>query len=235
MSDETPLVVTPSQTAGPFLHVGLAMHPIARLAGIEPAPGTDGAADSHADAHTEASTSAAASARAHVNGGVAIAAPGERILLVVRITDGADQLVTDALVEVWQPAVAATGDANETAPAGFGRLPTGVDGSCEFETVRPRPAKTATTASNAPTAAGDAAPQAAAHINVCLFARGLLRHIYTRVYFADDPALATDPVLALVPADRRETLIAKPDASHPGRWIFDVRLQGAGETVFFEG
>jgi protocatechuate 3,4-dioxygenase alpha subunit len=228
MSDETPLPVTPSQTAGPFLHVGLTTRPIARLAGTGAGAGGEGAA---ANVNADAS------------------AEGEPIQLVVRITDGADQLVTDALVEVWQPGLAATettsqapseatsqttsqttteaaneSTTEEPATAGFGRLPTGADGACEFETVRPRTSP-----------AGQATGTQATHINVCIFARGLLRQVYTRVYFAGDPALASDPVLALVPEDRRDTLLAQPDATRPGRWIFDVRLQGARETVFFDG
>ena len=72
---------------------------------------------------------------------------------------------------------------------------------------------------------------AASHVDVCLFARGLLRHIFTRIYFAGDPALSEDPVLALVPEDRRETLLAHLDGD---AWVFDLRLQGKGETVFFD-
>ena len=66
---------------------------------------------------------------------------------------------------------------------------------------------------------------------MCLFARGLLRHVFTRVYFAGDPALAGDPVLALVPEARRATLLAHPDGD---AWVFDLRLQGDRETVFFD-
>jgi protocatechuate 3,4-dioxygenase alpha subunit len=74
----------------------------------------------------------------------------------------------------------------------------------------------------------------AAHVDVCIFARGLLRHLYTRVYFAGDPDLAGDPILALVPADRRATLLASPAAGTPGQWMWDVHLQGPAETVFFD-
>jgi protocatechuate 3,4-dioxygenase alpha subunit len=89
-----------------------------------------------------------------------------------------------------------------------------------FETIRPG------------RVADDAGAVQAAHINVCLFARGLLRHIYTRLYFEDDPALTTDPVLALVPEDRRGTLIASRVGD--ARWSMDIRLQGEDETVFFD-
>jgi protocatechuate 3,4-dioxygenase alpha subunit len=78
-----------------------------------------------------------------------------------------------------------------------------------------------------PGAAGANAP----HIAVSVLGRGLLNRLYTRLYFADEPANAADAVLALVPAARRSTLIASQET--PGRWRFDVRLQGEGETVFF--
>jgi protocatechuate 3,4-dioxygenase alpha subunit len=62
--------------------------------------------------------------------------------------------------------------------------------------------------------------------------RGLLLHAFTRVYFSSDPANATDPVLLQVPAERRETLMARETS--PGIWRFDIRMQGADETVFLD-
>ena len=135
---------------------------------------------------------------------------GDPITLVVRVTDGDGEPVGDAAVEVTQDGV-------------FGRMPTREDGTCTFETVRP---------SNAST---NAASTQAAHISLCLFARGLLRHLHTRIYFAGDPAIDADPVLALVPQHRRETLLAHPDGARPGFWVFELRLQGERETVFFDG
>ena len=127
---------------------------------------------------------------------------GEPIRLVVRVTDGDGRPVSDALVEL--------------AHAGtFGRMPTGEDGSCEFDTVRPG-------------SGTDGDP--GRHLSVCLFARGLLRHLHTRIYFAVDPG---DEVLALVPEERRGTLLAEPDREVAGRWVFPLRLQGPQETVFF--
>ena len=61
-----------------------------------------------------------------------------------------------------------------------------------------------------------------------------MKRLFTRIYFAGDPANAADPILALVPADRRDTLMAKPDPAKPGLYRFDIRLQGADETVFFD-
>ena len=133
-----------------------------------------------------------------------------RITLAVRLFDGAGAPVTDALVEIWQ-----TG--SHDGPCAFGRLGTDENGCCEFDTTPP------------PSSAAGAA-----HINVCLFARGLLRHLFTRVYFDGDGRLANDPVLALVPGTRRGTLIARPDGAISGRWIFDIHLQGEQETVFFD-
>ncbi|MPY90305.1 MAG: protocatechuate 3,4-dioxygenase subunit alpha [Luteitalea sp.] len=134
---------------------------------------------------------------------------GERIRLLVRVTDGDSQPVSDALVEVWQRGV-------------FGRMPTREDGTCEFETVRPGTIPDERVESQAP------------HISVCLFARGLLRQLHTRIYFAGDPALAEDAALGTVPEERRGTLLASPDPTRPGHWVFDVHLQGERETVFFD-
>jgi protocatechuate 3,4-dioxygenase alpha subunit len=154
-------------------------------------------------------------------------AHGERITLKITVTDGDGVPVPDALVEIWQVDadgnVAEPPDSDERPDfSGFGRLPTGDDGSCAFETVLPGRASDG--------AGGLQAP----HINVCLFARGLLRHVCTRLYFAGDPTLAEDAALALVPDDRRHTLLAAPDAHDPGRWVFAIRLQGDDETVFFD-
>ena len=132
---------------------------------------------------------------------------GEPITLTLRVTDGDGRAVDDAAVEVMQDGV-------------FGRMATDPDGKCTFETVRPQRA----------VAEGQQAP----HIYVCLFARGLLRQLHTRIYFEGDSALERDPVLALVPAHRRATLLATPDAGHPGSWTFQIRLQGERETVFFD-
>lgn len=75
----------------------------------------------------------------------------------------------------------------------------------------------------------------APHIVVAYFSRGLLTHMYTRVYFSDEAANASDPILALVPADRRDTLIAKKE-TRGGQAVyrFDIRVQGKDETVFFD-
>jgi protocatechuate 3,4-dioxygenase alpha subunit len=73
----------------------------------------------------------------------------------------------------------------------------------------------------------------APHILLAVYTRGMLLHLYTRIYFDDEAGNADDPVLALVPADRRATLIARHKAG-VGVYTFDVHLQGDSETVFFE-
>ena len=72
----------------------------------------------------------------------------------------------------------------------------------------------------------------APHITVTVFMRGMLKQLRTRIYFPDERANATDPVLASVPEDRRETLIAKSVGAGQLQW--NVVLQGEGETVFFD-
>jgi protocatechuate 3,4-dioxygenase alpha subunit len=151
--------------------------------------------------------------------------PGERIRLRIRVLDGDGAPVDDAMVEIRQadakgayaPAPARAEDP-PPAFAGFGRLSTSKDGDCCFETIRP-----------------GAPPEAvgAAHVTVCLFMRGLLRHLYTRVYFEGDPALDRDPILSFVPIERRPTLLARR-AADGATWDFVVRLQGDDETVFFD-
>jgi len=74
----------------------------------------------------------------------------------------------------------------------------------------------------------------APHVHVVIFARGLLRHLHTRVYFEGDPANNDDAILALVPAARRSTLLARSVNEKPGTWHIDIRLQGEHETVFFD-
>ena len=134
------------------------------------------------------------------------------------VRDGAGAVVQDALVETWQP------DPDGRfggAFRGFGRGPTDDDGRYAIRTVKPGPVPAGRPA--------DGAAQAP-HLDVSVFARGLLHRVVTRIYFADEPANATDPVLSSVPSDRRDTLIAKATADG---YRFDIQLQGPDETVFF--
>jgi protocatechuate 3,4-dioxygenase alpha subunit len=68
-----------------------------------------------------------------------------------------------------------------------------------------------------------------------VFARGMLLHLYTRIYFDGEADNAADPVLALVPSDRRATLIAVREPGNGNAvYRFDIHLQGDNETVFFD-
>jgi protocatechuate 3,4-dioxygenase alpha subunit len=158
---------------------------------------------------------------------------GERVTLRIRVTDGDGAPVPDAVIELWQadadgryvrPADPSLPAADDGGPdfTGFGRQPTSQDGTCVFETIRPGVVSDPENRFQA------------AHVDLCFFSRGLLRHLYTRIYFAGDDRLAEDVVLAGVPADRRRTLVATPVDDAPGEWAFDLRLQGADETVFFD-
>ncbi|MBI1792037.1 MAG: protocatechuate 3,4-dioxygenase subunit alpha [Acidobacteria bacterium] len=147
-------------------------------------------------------------------------AGGERIHLACRVLDGDGAPVSDAMIELWQ--ADAQGLYNQPAFRGFGRLPTNEEGCCVFETVKPG------------RVSGPEGVLQAPHVNVWLFARGLVKGLCTRIYFAGDPANREDPVLALVPEDRRDTLLAHPDRENPGRWNFEIRLCSGSETVFFD-
>ena len=155
---------------------------------------------------------------------------GERVLLTVRVLDGNGEAVPDAMIEIWQANSVGKynhpddGQAKAVEPGflGFGRLGTAENGMCEFETVKPGRVPGTSKIAQAP------------HLNVAVFGRGMLKQLYTRIYFAGDAANLEDPVLSLVPPDRRASLMALPDTARPGGWHFDVRLQGEGETVFFD-
>ena len=145
-------------------------------------------------------------------------APG-RIRIVGRVFDGRGEPIPDALVEFWQ--ADSEGRFGAEGFRGFGRQGTGTDpsGRFSFETIKP-----------------GATAGAAPFITIVLFMRGLLIHVYTRLYFADEEAAnAADPVLATVPAERRRTLIASRETTAGGVvYRFDIHMQGADETVFFD-
>jgi protocatechuate 3,4-dioxygenase, alpha subunit len=155
---------------------------------------------------------------------------GERVKLMCAMFDGEGQGVDEALVEIWQ----ANADGKYNHPddpqdkpvdpdfLGFGRQATDENGVCVFETIKPGRVPGPNGAMQAP------------HLAVSVLARGILRWLPTRIYFAGDPANEQDPVLALVPKQRRETLMAQPVANQPGAWRFDIHLSGENETVFFD-
>ena len=137
-----------------------------------------------------------------------------------RVLDRDGAPVPDAMLEFWSADQPTRNTASlQGFPGGFRRAATDLDG--KFSVVMRRPAAVAM----------DEGRMQAPHMLVLVFARGLLRHLISRVYFEDDPAVASDPVLQSVPAERRRTLIAARDEGNSFRW--DVILQGADETVFF--
>jgi len=159
-------------------------------------------------------------------------AKGERIVIEGQVRDGDGAPIPDAMIEIWQADAAGkyahpedkqdkAGDANFT---GFGRALTDKDGRYRFTTIRPGPVPGRGNALQAP------------HIAVTVFARGLLKHLVTRLYFADlASANASDPVLSAI-EDRaaRQTLLARPVNAAVATYRFDVVLQGEGETAFFD-
>ncbi len=154
--------------------------------------------------------------------------PGRHLVIEGRVLDGAGDPVEDALVEIWQAdARGRYADAPGGGSAdfvGFARCGTDAEGRFRFETVKP---------GRVP---GPDGRLMAPHIHVCLTARGLLNHLFTRIYFEDEAeANAADPILSLVPESRRGTLIARRAHRHGALvYRFDIHLQGERETVFFE-
>jgi protocatechuate 3,4-dioxygenase alpha subunit len=136
-----------------------------------------------------------------------------------RLLDGAGEPVPDGLIETWQADTDGRFDQADDF-RGFGRSCTGTDGRWEILTLKPGPLP-----------AGDGETEAP-HVDVSVFARGLLHRLVTRIYFADEPEPnAADPTLATVDPVRRQTLIAQPDDRG---YTLDIHLQGDDETVFFD-
>lgn len=156
---------------------------------------------------------------------------GQRILIQGTVFDGDGQPIEDAMIEIWQ--ADAQGIYNHPADPqhesadssfkGFGRAETNAEGFYSFKTVKPG------------AVTWDEAQDQAPHVNVRVFGRGMLVHATTRMYFPDEDANETDPVLALVDADRRQTLVATLEAGEDlPCYRFDIRFQGDDETVFFD-
>ncbi|MBN6103981.1 protocatechuate 3,4-dioxygenase subunit alpha [Xanthomonas sp. CFBP 8703] len=155
------------------------------------------------------------------------AARGERVQVSGTVFDGAGVPVADAVLEIWQADAAGIyahrddprHDDHDPAFHGWGRVPTDAHGRFSFSTIKPG------------TVAGPKGAPQAPHLMVLVFMRGLLRGASTRLYFADAAGNGEDPILALVPPQRRDTLLAQRTA--PGHYAWDVRMQGEQETVFF--
>ena len=144
-------------------------------------------------------------------------AEGERITVTGRVFDGDGTPAGDAVVELWQ---ADPNGEYEQGFHGYGRSRCDAEGRFTFTTVKPGAVKGRGNATQAP------------HVTLSVFARGLMNHVSTRAYFANEPLNETDPVLAQVPEARRGTLLARQAA--PGVWQLDIVLQGENETVFLE-
>src|SRR3954452_17416060 len=180
------LIPTPSQTVGPFFHLGMDRPQWADLTVGNPS--------------------------------------GERIAITGRILDGDGAPVPDAVIEVWQANAAGRydhpDDDRNDAPLdpgvrALGRGATDAEGGFRLVTIKPGPVPGRGNALQAP------------HINVALFARGLLRHLYTRIYFADEPRTPADPLLSSIEDDAvRGTLLARKAEGDPPVYRFDIVLQG---------
>ena len=154
---------------------------------------------------------------------------GERIRVEGKVYDGDGAVIPDCMLEIWQADSQGRFSDPQDKRAlpnssfkGFGRVGTDNNGVYAFDTIKPGVVPDP-----------DGKPQAP-HILLAVFARGMLLHLYTRIYFDDEAGNASDPVLALVPEDRRATLIAKRKAGAGNVYTLDVHLQGDNETVFFE-
>ena len=155
---------------------------------------------------------------------------GERIVIEGKVLDGDGTPVPDAVLELWQANAAGRyADATDEQTdkkldpnfLGYGRAATDPQGRFHITTIKPGPVPGRGNALQAP------------HISVAFFARGLLRQLHTRIYFSDEAANASDPLLAAIEDETaRQSLIAQRDAG--GIYRFDIILQGDGETAFLD-
>jgi len=148
----------------------------------------------------------------------------EKLTICGRVLDGEGIPVPDAVLEIWH-ADAEGHYSVEADKSGFAycfaRAATDENGNFSFSVARPVALASSADRKQAP------------HLAVLIFARGLLRQLMTRMYFPDEPANGSDPVLQLIPEERRFTLIARKNAQQPCVLDWDVVLQGRNETVFF--
>jgi protocatechuate 3,4-dioxygenase alpha subunit len=154
-------------------------------------------------------------------------AVGERIRIEGRVFDGDGAPIDGTLFEIWQ----ADGQGRYAHPRdprrpnatfkGFGRVEADKSAFFAFDTIKPGRVPTPDGTLQAP------------HVMMAVHMRGILLHLFTRIYFSDEASNAEDPILKLVPADRRDTIIAKRDPSKPV-YSIDLHIQGDRETVFFD-
>lgn len=209
-----PLRQTPWQTVGPFFHYGLPWKGGADLVG-----------QSDLGARPELFPEAHYVLKRSTHLGPVT---GQIIEVAGQVLDGDRLPIPDALIEIWQADSAGlyscqhdltAGLAPDAHFVGFGRAATSDEGFFQFRTIRPG------------RVSGPGNSLQAPHIAISVFGRGLLKRLTTRLYFDDAPENAEDAILALVPSERRHTLIAMRDGPI---WKFDIILQGQDETVFFE-
>ena len=164
-------------------------------------------------------------------------AAGAPVVIEGRVLDGDRAPVSDAMLEIWQANAAGRYDHPEDLQEkgcperpidphfhGFGRIASDPDGHYCLRTIRPGAVPGTDDALQAP------------HINVSIFARGLLKRLVTRMYFPDDPLNEADPLLSALPPARRSTLIAREVEGGTDERVlrFDIVLQGTDETVFLD-
>jgi protocatechuate 3,4-dioxygenase, alpha subunit len=155
---------------------------------------------------------------------------GQQLTISGTVFDGSGEPIPDAILELWQATPegqfprgeCVVAEAASSEFAGFVRLSTHDRGNFRVSTVKPGAIPYLDGKMQAP------------HIVVLLFMRGLMRHLVTRVYFSDEAGNATDPVLQMVPEDRRTTLIARKVEGAVPAFEWNIHMQGKEETVFFE-
>lgn len=210
---------TPWQTTGPFFHFALPWKGCADLTGDSE---LGARADLCAPGHDVLVTH---------TGTTRLLAQGTRIELVGQVWDNTGAPMLDTLIELWQagacgryphPEDTRRDLAVDANFAGFGRCAADKTGGFRFRTIRP---------GRVP---GPGKTLQAPHIALGMIGPGILKRLVTRVYFSDAPENAEDPILGLVPEDRRQTLIAARDAGGAYVYRFDIHLSGPRETVFFE-
>lgn len=153
---------------------------------------------------------------------------GQRVRVGGRVLDAESKPVNDAAVELWQAnshgKYASPEDPQEKPldPGfrGYGRSLTDDEGMFGFRTIKP---------GRVP---GPEGRLQAPHLVITIFMRGLLKQLVTRMYFPDEPSNADDPILNLVPPERRASLVARKAGDGALEW--NVCLQGKNETVFFD-
>jgi protocatechuate 3,4-dioxygenase alpha subunit len=148
----------------------------------------------------------------------------EMVMVFGKVLDGDGIPVPDAVLEIWHANAQGTfsGEQDESGrPACFTRVATDENGTYSFTLAMPG------------AAACDSELRQSPHLAVLVFARGLMRHLITRMYFPDEAANAYDSLLQMIPVERRHTLIARANGRNAGMFEWNVVLQGAHETVFF--